>query len=56
MNGKLQAMTGDITWEEEHTDSWMIEADDSWFADFVNTLYAIESILDDIMQKVCSMS
>ena len=42
-------------WEEEYTDTWMIEADDSWFDDFINKLYDVESILDDIIKKVCSI-
>ena len=56
MNGKLKAMTEHIMWEEEDTDSWMVEADDSWFADFANKYYVVEYILDDIIKEVCSMS
>ena len=49
-------MTEHIMWEEENTDSWMIEADDSWFTEFARKYYVVESILHDIIEKVCSMS
>ena len=62
-------MTEHIMWEEEDNDVWLIEADDSWFPDFViglekkvseekaiTSLNTVEAILNDILNKVCEMS
>ena len=66
---KWTARTEHIMWEEEDNDVWLIEADDSWFPDFViglekevseekaiTSLNTVEAILNDILNKVCEMS
>ena len=47
--------TEDIMWVEED-DVWMKEADDSWFAEIVIGYNVVETILNDILNKVCHMS
>ena len=47
--------TDDIIWGEED-DAWMKEADDSWFTEFVIAYDIVETILEDILNKVCDMS
>ena len=47
--------TDDIIWGEED-DAWMKEADDSWFTEFVIAYDIVETILKDILNKVCHMS
>ena len=47
--------TDNIMWEEED-DAWMEEADDSWFTEVAILYYVVETILNDILNKVCHMS
>ena len=58
--------TDDIVWGEED-DSWMSEADDFWmmkaddsddssFTKFFMAYDIVETILEDILNKVCDMS
>ena len=47
--------TDNIIWGEED-DAWMKEADDSWFTEFAIANDIVETILKDILNKVCHMS
>ena len=47
--------TDNIIWGEED-DAWMKEADDSWFTEFVIAYDIVETILKDILNKVCDRS
>ena len=46
----------DDSWMSEADDFWMTEADDSWFTKFVMAYDIVETILEDILNKVCDMS
>ena len=46
----------DNSWMSEADDFWMMEADDSWFTKIVMAYDIVETILEDILNKVCDMS
>ena len=46
----------DYSWMSEADDFWMTEADNSWFTKFVMAYDIVETILKDILNKVCDMS
>ena len=46
----------DDSWMSEADNFWMMEANDSWFTKIVIAYDIVETILEDILNKVCDMS